>query len=419
MFHRVTIGLAAALLSTASYAADQFVPEQSGYDWNGFYVGAGVGAGGLVHELQVPPAGLSFNGIGAEGIFGQITVGYDHMFTDRFLAGAFIDGRYGGIASRLDVAGGALAGDLTATYGFDAGVRLGYLFAPGTLGYAMGGYSRQHFDLNVTSPALGTLLSWDADGYFVGAGLETALTGNITLKSEYRYSAYRAYDFGSAGVVQAVPSSHTVLAGLNYRFGYQDGAATSFTEIARDWTGFYVGGSVGAGALVHQINVPIVPLTFNGIGAEGVFGELNVGYDHEFAGGWVAGVMLGGRLSSIATTVSGPGLAASISADYGFDVLARLGKKLSPSTLAYIIGGYSHQHFDIDISAPAIGSIYNWDAHGYSIGAGVETAVTERLTANLEYRYSAYSGEDFGLPGIIDLVPSSHTVRAGFKFKVF
>lgn len=419
MYRVISVGLA-AFVATAAHAADQIVPEQSGYNWSGFYVGAGVGAGGLVHELQVPPVGFSFNGIGAEGVFGQITLGYDHMFTDRFLVGAFIDGRYGGIASRLSGGGGAFAGDLTATYGFDAGVRLGYLFTPGTLGYVTGGYTRQHFDLNVTAPPLGTLLDWDADGYFLGAGLETALTGNITLKSEYRYSAYGAYDFGSVGLFQTVPSSHTFLAGLNYRFGYQDGAAASFTEIARDWTGFYVGGSVGAGALVHQINVPLLPLTANGVGAEGVFGELNVGYDHEFGGDWVAGVMLGGRLSSIATTASVPGVFnASVDADYGFDVLLRVGKKLSPSTLAYIIGGYSHQHFDVDISTPPIGSVYDWDAHGYSIGAGLETAVSERITANLEYRYSAYSGEDFGLPGLVDLVPSSHTVRAGFKFKVF
>jgi len=37
----------------------------------------------------------------------------------------------------------------------------------------------------------------------------------------------------------------------------------------------------------------------------------------------------------------------------------------------------------------------------------------------VEYRYSAYEGEDFGAPGFIDLKPSSHTVRAGLKFKLF
>src|SRR5690606_17523482 len=51
MYRVISVGLA-AFVATAAQAADQIVPEQSGYNWSGFYVGAGVGAGGLVHELR-------------------------------------------------------------------------------------------------------------------------------------------------------------------------------------------------------------------------------------------------------------------------------------------------------------------------------------------------------------------------------
>ena len=38
----------------------------------------------------------------------------------------------------------------------------------------------------------------------------------------------------------------------------------------------------------------------NGLGGEGVFGELNAGYNHDF-GNWVAGVMVDGSYSGIST----------------------------------------------------------------------------------------------------------------------
>ena len=69
--------------------------------------------------------------------------------------------------------------------------------------------------------------------------------------------------------------------------------------------------------------------TLNGLGGEGVFGELNVGYDQDF-GNWVAGVMVDARYSGISTkldTVSSEA-APSIDTDYGFDVLGRAGMKL-------------------------------------------------------------------------------------------
>lgn len=411
---RILLAFSALSLSTGAYAADRVIPEGSGHDWSGFYVGVGTGAGAVVHDVDL--AGLlGFDGIGGEGVFGEVSVGYDRLVGPRFLVGAFLDGRLGNIGTRLEIPGGAI--DAEARYGFDAGVRLGYLVTPSTLAYVLGGYSWQRFEL-ASSPA-GLDFDWDADGYVLGAGIETALTGNLTLKTEYRYAAYGAEDFGTGGLLALKSSMHTMRAGLNYRFGFDSGAPASFETPAYDWTGFYVGGAVGAGGLAHDVDLGGGLLGFNGIGAEGVSGEVSVGYDHEFAGGWVAGVSIGGRYSSIATKLSAPGFALSVDADYGFDVLGRLGMKLGDATLAYVVGGYSWQHFDIDISTPPVGSVYDWGAHGYSVGAGVEAALSERTAVNVEYRYSAYEGEDFGAPGFIDLKPSSHTVRAGLKFKLF
>ena len=64
----------------------------AGYNWSGFYVGVGVGVGANVSELssRLLP-GISLDGIGGEGVFGELTVGYDHMISPRFLFGALAD----------------------------------------------------------------------------------------------------------------------------------------------------------------------------------------------------------------------------------------------------------------------------------------------------------------------------------------
>jgi outer membrane immunogenic protein len=422
---RIIAGLTAMLLSGGAHAADLLQPPLSAFNWSGFYIGVGGGAGAVVHELNSPfLGGVALNGIGGEGVFGEVTIGYDHVFAERLLVGVFADARYGGIGTDLDIPDLALSGSIDAKYGFDVGLRLGYLVTPSTLGYVLGGYSWQRFDLSTSIP--GIAYDWNADGFVVGAGLETVLSGNWTLKTEYRYAQYSGEDFGSGGLIVAKPSTHTVHAGLNYRFGAEGGAAASFQGPVYNWTGLHIGASVGAGGLVHDLDVPpLGGFGFNGIGAEGVFGEVSVGYDWEFGGGWVVGAMANARYSSVSTTLDvGPLVNASVDADWGYDILARFGRKLGDSTLVYALGGYSWQHFEVDISNPALGNVYDWGASGYSVGGGIETALSERTTLGLEYRYSAYSGEDFiaglgGPAGLVDVSPSSHTVRLGLKVKLF
>jgi outer membrane immunogenic protein len=121
--------VSAVALMSAAHAADVVQEQASGFNWSGVYVGFGVGAGANVHKLSsdfIP--GLSLNGIGGEGVYGQVTVGYDYMVSQRFLLGGLIDALVGSIKTSLDVAG--LSADIKETYGFDVGVRAGYLLTP-------------------------------------------------------------------------------------------------------------------------------------------------------------------------------------------------------------------------------------------------------------------------------------------------
>ncbi|RWQ37692.1 MAG: porin family protein [Mesorhizobium sp.] len=421
----VLLGAVSVLaLGSVSHAADAVVPvvETSGFNWSGIYVGFGVGAGANVHELSSDFfPGFSLNGIGGEGVYGELTVGYDYMVSPRFLIGGLLDAHVGNIETTLDVAG--LDASIRETYGFDAGLRVGYLFTPNTLGYVLGGYSWQKYKLDTNA---GFDFDWDQSGYFVGAGVETAINSNWTIKSEYRYTRFGTQNILSEfdipdGVLDTDTSRHTFQVAANYRFGAQNGGVASFEAPAYNWTGFYVGGAAGAGASVHQIEVPpLGGLEFNGLGGEGVFGELNVGYDHDF-GSWVAGVMVDARYSGMTSELKLPGGSINLDTDYGFDVLGRVGMKVNESTLAYVLGGYSWQHFDLNASSP-IGDILDWDSSGFSVGGGLETAMSSNVTVGLEYRYSQFSKKDFssdiGAPDdSLTSTPSFHTVRIGAKYK--
>ncbi|TIP11441.1 outer membrane protein [Mesorhizobium sp.] len=409
-------------LGSASHAADAVVPvvETSGFNWSGIYVGFGVGAGANVHELSgdlLP--GFSLNGIGGEGVYGELTVGYDYMVSPRFLIGGLLDAHVGNIETTLDVAG--LDASVQETYGFDAGLRAGYLLTPNTLGYVLGGYSWQKYKLDTNA---GFDFDWDQSGYFVGAGVETAVNSNWTIKTEYRYTRFGTKDdlladLGAPdGTLELDTSRHTFQVAANYRFGAQNGGVASFEAPAYNWTGFYVGGAAGAGASVHQIDVPPAGLEFNGLGGEGVFGELNVGYDHDF-GSWVAGVMVDARYSGMTSELKFPGGSINLDTDYGFDVLGRVGMKVNESTLAYVLGGYSWQHFDLDAPAPLNA---DWGSSGFSVGGGLETAMSSNVTVGLEYRYSQFSEKDFSsefpIPDdFVTSTPSFHTVCIGAKYK--
>lgn len=399
-------------ISTAAKAADAIVEEApvvAGYNWSGFYLGVGVGAGANVAALNGIGIPVSIDGIGAEGIFGELTAGYDYMIAPRGLIGVLADVHYSNVETTLGDEASA-----SDTYGFDLGLRAGYLLTPSTLGYVLGGYAWQKGEIDSPDGDLDS----DRDGYFVGVGVETAIAGNWTLKTEYRFTQFSDDNFlEDAGVPDGIfdseVSSHTFRVGANYRFGMQNGGGAAFEVPAYNWTGFYVGGAVGAGAGVYEQSSDFGD-EFNGIGGEGIFGELNVGYDYDF-GTWVAGVMVDGRYSGISADFTG----TSLDADYGFDILARAGVKVSEATLAYALAGYSWQHFDVDAPAGIPGGgDFDWDSSGFSVGGGLETALTEKVSVNLEYRYTQYAGEDFGNDiGGGEIEPSFNTVRIGAKYK--
>jgi outer membrane immunogenic protein len=434
-FKKLLIAAASStILSTTAFAADITIqsetvqPEANSYNWNGFYVGIGGGAGAINHELNLLGIDI-LDGIGAEGLFGEVTVGYDHMISERMLVGAFASYRFGDIATTLDVNlfGGSFDFDLVADRGYDLGARLGFKISPTSLAYVTGGYTHQRFSADGD---FGINYEWDADGYFAGAGLETALFGNWTAKAEYRFSQFEEQNIDPFGILSVTPSQHTFHAGLNYRFGGgMTASSAGFAPITYDYTGLKVSAAGGFGAVVHQLDLnlnPILDAQFNGIGGEGMFGEIGLVYDYAFAPNWIIGVGVDYRMSNIKTDIDLSILGSGdITAESGYDVYGRIGYQAMPGTLIYALAGLSYQDFNIDFSTPLFPPIGNalsgldWSSHGWTVGAGIETAISSKWTAKLEYRYAEYESEDFGTGGVFEITPSIHTVRAGLTYKIF
>ena len=424
---KTAYSLASALLLSSSLslpatAADlTTAPTATGYNWNGFYVGVGGGIGAITHEIGISPlAGFEFNGIGGEGYFGELTVGYDMQLTERIVAGVFATYRAGNMATTLDIDAApffTFDADVTLDHGYDVIGRVGYLVTPNTLAYVLGGYSHQHFALDTS---IGFDMDWDADGYVLGGGLEAVLAGNWTLKSEYRYGQYDLGNFGLGSFLDVESSTHTFHTALAYRFGGgATAAAAAFAPVSYDFAGLKVGIAGGLGAVVHELDILGGIANFNGIGGEGAFGEVSIGYDFRIAPNWIAGVQADYRWGNISTDLdlSGLGFDASITADHGYDLIARLGYEVYDNTLIYGLAGMSWQHFQLDTSISGID--YDWDTHGWTAGAGIEAALSDRVTAKVEYRYAEYDGEDFESGGILEAIPSMHTVRFGLSYKIF
>jgi outer membrane immunogenic protein len=184
--------------------------------WSGLYLGAGVGYSAFVanttpFDATPPFAQQNVNhDVGGDGWLGTVIVGFDHRISPGVVIGIFADYDWTDAEGEWkDLAAGA---DVSGTYRQDSawaiGGRLGVLSNAGTLLYLSGGYTEAKFDqLDFFFFAGGPgpvriIPSTTFDGWFVGAGMETLLWQNLSLRLEYRYS-----DFGEERVARFNPAT--------------------------------------------------------------------------------------------------------------------------------------------------------------------------------------------------------------------
>lgn len=188
-----------ALLTTQAFAADLIIdtPVEPGVvtvsgDWEGAYVGIfGAYAAGELTE--------DFAGIDIDGWLVGFAAGYDVYLSDSIVGGIVADIAWNDIDDDADFSSD-WNGSLRARLGYDAGAFLPYV--TGGLAFISGndgisGDSNTHW------------------GWTVGAGVEVAVSEQLSLDLQYRYTDYAA---ASYGVSDVGATTHAATVGLNWRF---------------------------------------------------------------------------------------------------------------------------------------------------------------------------------------------------------
>lgn len=216
------------------------------------------------------------------------------------------------------------------------------------------------------------------------------------------------------------------------------------------WTGFYVGGQIGDswgdGSFARDVQAvknlqpakygdsKISELKKKSINDGNFIGGVYVGYNYQFHNNVVAGVdadftWLDNTAKSNKNIPFGKsridGYHNKIEQDWMTAVRARLGYAYN-RFLPYVAGGiaftdveYKHRYFgDVtDISFDERSSASK-TLTGYTLGAGLDYAMTDHIILRVEYRYIDFGDKDFVLDGEKRNVETkSNDVRVGIAYK--
>lgn len=142
---------------------------------------------------------------------------------------------------------------------------------------------------------------------------------------------------------------------------------------------------------------------------EGVEGGIYGGYAYQFDRGLVLGVEGDAALTDVEEEESG----VSIERSHNASLRGRAGVALD-QFLLYGTGGVAVGEVELSNASGEADETLT----GYTAGAGVERAITDRVSARIEYRYTDLGDKTFSLPsGPQDLEIDDHKIRAGIGFR--
>eukprot|EP01037_Dinobryon_pediforme_P016690 gene16690-biopygen10150 len=168
---------------------------------------------------------------------------------------------------------------------------------------------------------------------------------------------------------------------------------------AFSWTGFYVGANTGYGT---------GSFTKDGKGAfgspsSGLLG-LTAGYNYQ----------VGQLVAGIEADLDKSWMKSTVGADRGYltsagSIRGRVGYAVERA-LVYGTGGFAYGN--VKASTPT--AIQNKPEYGYDVGAGIEYAFTNNISAKAEYLYTSLGSKTFAGPTNVGLHYS--TIRTGLNY---
>lgn len=179
--------------------------------WGGLYVGALIGGawGG------VNTTGLGLGEFDTSGLQAGLVGGYNFQMGN-VVAGLEIDSMWGDIDGSKT--SGAVDADALHDWLSSMRFRLGYSFGSWML-YGTAGLAFSDFDIAAGTPGFERTKSETLFGYAVGAGVDYALTPNLSLKADVLYYGFEDVSVATPlGTLNADPDVTTFRAGVTYRF---------------------------------------------------------------------------------------------------------------------------------------------------------------------------------------------------------
>jgi opacity protein-like surface antigen len=215
------------------------------------------------------------------------------------------------------------------------------------------------------------------------------------------------------------------------------------------WTGLYLGGHVGGGFGTTSFSDPAGPSIYGGsVRTPAGLGGAQVGYNWQLPNSnWVFGVetdasVLGANGTATCLASSGSFISANCRAnqDAGGSLTGRAGFATGAGghVLIYAKGGAAWLHEQMDITTgaayPAISTGFDGTRWGWTVGAGLEKALTPAWSIKLEYTYANFGSVNVATPASFFLLPSNsyvataggtsgvsqdmHTVKMGLNLKL-
>jgi opacity protein-like surface antigen len=198
------------------------------------------------------------------------------------------------------------------------------------------------------------------------------------------------------------------------------------------WSGFYLGGHVGAALTTTDIADPFGAARFGDqVRSPGFIGGGQIGYNYQ-VGQVVFGIEADiSKVVSDGTNtcfaVSGSMLTSTcrVRPDLDATLTARLGYAVGPALL-YAKGGAAWTHGAVAMifnnnPTGRSASTSSFDATGWTVGGGVEYALAPAWSAKLEYDYLNFGGRDVATPYVTAPVTSVseqvHQVKLGLNYR--
>jgi outer membrane immunogenic protein len=200
------------------------------------------------------------------------------------------------------------------------------------------------------------------------------------------------------------------------------------------WTGFYAGGHIGVVGSDSKVD-NLFFHTSNSYNDTAFIGGLHAGYNYEFEGGFVLGLEGDVDYTGLSKSRGGnilfaDGSSASFSdkveSDWQGSIRARLGYAFD-RFLPYVTGGVAFANNKYELSGVdsvigAFGGSSRETRTGWTIGGGLEYALTDNWLLRAEVRYSDFGSNTFvfggplGINGKVRFHEVAGTVGVSYKF---